>query len=313
MLPAGGSLVLGSFLWLHQAGSQPPSSESALDLSDAWLDGSGTGWARRPVYRYSVIPGGVQSASELKAAIASDPVVAAHYRDFDLQAAHIIRLPSTRAFYVSYRLRNHILWTARRITLPAGEELITDGVHSARTRCGNMVVIFRPVGVSPPQSPPTDLDVPETPDYLVGFPPLGPPLGPLVGPPSDTLSSPPVAPLVPGLVTPGEPETPSVGLTAFPMLSGPRPLPNPCAPASTRRPEVSREFRPCSAAPACVAPNVHYCQTQTGVTPEPGAVLLFLTGVAYLAIRSWSRKRADAISALAASLPSGGAQEHIRS
>jgi hypothetical protein len=39
--------------------------------------------ADRPVYRYSVIPGGVYDADDLRDALEVDPIVAAHYKDLD--------------------------------------------------------------------------------------------------------------------------------------------------------------------------------------------------------------------------------------
>ncbi len=91
----------------------------------------------RPLYPYSVIPGGAYSAQELSSAIGHDQVVAHHYADFDLAKVRIIRLDSDRMEYVSYRLGDHVFWTNRELRLNKGEEVITDGTHMARTRCGN--------------------------------------------------------------------------------------------------------------------------------------------------------------------------------
>jgi PEP-CTERM motif len=91
----------------------------------------------RRLYPYSVIPGGAYSAQELRNAIERDPVVAHHYADFDLAKVRIIRLDSNRNEYVSYRMGDHIFWTNRKLSLHKGEEVITDGTHLARTRCGN--------------------------------------------------------------------------------------------------------------------------------------------------------------------------------
>jgi hypothetical protein len=90
-----------------------------------------------PYFRYSIIPGGAYTLDELKAALARDPVAAAHYSDFDLGKAHLITLDSDKQFYVSYRIADKIYWTKRLITLHKGEQVITDGVHFARVRCGN--------------------------------------------------------------------------------------------------------------------------------------------------------------------------------
>jgi hypothetical protein len=88
---------------------------------------------------YSVIPGGVDSAAELNDAVRNDPVVAQHYSGFDAANSRIISLHRERAVYVSYRMGDQIFWTSRRLLLPKGETLITDGANEARTRCGNRI------------------------------------------------------------------------------------------------------------------------------------------------------------------------------
>jgi PEP-CTERM motif len=93
--------------------------------------------AGRPLYPYSVIPGGVRGAAELRNAIAHDPVVAQHYADFDVAKTHVVRLDHDQMDYVSYRLGDRIFWTKKELTIRKGETLITDGTHEARTRCGN--------------------------------------------------------------------------------------------------------------------------------------------------------------------------------
>jgi len=93
----------------------------------------------RPVYPYSVVPGGVEDAKELKWVAEHDPIVAAHYAGFDYNRARVVRLALAQTVYLSYRIGNHIYWTRRRVTLHKGETLITDGRMTARTRCANRV------------------------------------------------------------------------------------------------------------------------------------------------------------------------------
>ena len=93
----------------------------------------------RVVYPYSVVPGGVKSVEELKSAIATDPVVSADYSAFDLSNAGIIRLDRDRSMHVSYRLGSQVYWTKEELKLDKGETLITDGVHMALTKSGNMI------------------------------------------------------------------------------------------------------------------------------------------------------------------------------
>jgi hypothetical protein len=93
----------------------------------------------RPVYPYSVVPGGVEDAKELKWVAEHDPIVGAHYAGFDYNHARVVQLTLARTVYVSYRIGNRIYWTRRRVKLHKGEKLITDGRMTARTRCANRV------------------------------------------------------------------------------------------------------------------------------------------------------------------------------
>lgn len=158
----------------------------------------------RPVYPYSVIPGGVASGAELKTAILHDPVAAIHYADFDVARARIVRLDRDQFAYVSYRMGDRIFWTSKKVKLPKGETVVTDGEHEARTRCGNRVsdTPAQPVApneptqqvLQPSQAPqqvaillPPTIDYPPAPPP--SFPP-GPPVAPPSGPPGGIIPPP---------------------------------------------------------------------------------------------------------------------------
>src|SRR5258706_14496194 len=93
----------------------------------------------RPVYPYSVVPGGVEDVKELKWVAEHDPIVGAHYAGFDYARAQVVRLTLARTVYVSDRMGNRIYWTRRRVRLHKGEKLITDGRMTARRRSANRV------------------------------------------------------------------------------------------------------------------------------------------------------------------------------
>jgi hypothetical protein len=93
--------------------------------------------ALRPNYPYSVIPGGAYDRDELRKSIEKDKIVRAHYADFDLNSTTAVTLAEDRFQYVSYRINNRVFWTHKKIRIPKGEVLLTDGKHFARTRCGN--------------------------------------------------------------------------------------------------------------------------------------------------------------------------------
>lgn len=116
--------------------------------------------ADRPVYRYSVIPGGVEDARELKWVAEHDPVVAAHYAGFDYDHARIVRLTLAQTVYLSYRIGNHIYWTSHRVTLHKGERLLTDGRITARIRCANRVERMPQQAIAPVEPPLVAFDQP---------------------------------------------------------------------------------------------------------------------------------------------------------
>jgi hypothetical protein len=147
--------------------AQPISSGNSEAVESTEIPGVRS---ERTFYLYSVIPGGVRSIQELKNAIATDPVVSAHYADFHLERARLIRLDRERSMHVSYRLGNEIFWTKRELTVKKGETLITDGVQTARTRCGNLISETFTSAVYINEPPVEDLDraekIPFTPGEL---------------------------------------------------------------------------------------------------------------------------------------------------
>jgi hypothetical protein len=191
----------------------------------------------RRLYPYSVIPGGVESAQELRNSIANDPLVAALYANFNLSKAHIIRLARDRWVYVSYRLGGHIYWTKKRVLLRAGETLITDGKHEARTRCGNRISETPVQPVSDQEPPSAALNAP--PDYtLVAENPGPPPTVPIDPPPIDPTDPNRPPPLQP----PSDPPVLVIPPPTFPIVGGGPPTtlfpPPPPPPVATPEPST---------------------------------------------------------------------------
>ena len=91
------------------------------------------------VYPYSVVPGGVKDPDDLRYAALRDYVVRRHYAHFDYSHAHLVRASEAREVYLSYRVRDAVFWTRRKIRLHRGELLLTDGKITARARCGNQI------------------------------------------------------------------------------------------------------------------------------------------------------------------------------
>jgi hypothetical protein len=189
-------LIGGFFAWfallcVYEMEAPQPSAENRsrtiassrpLSVTNAILP-STSHWERpaRVVYPYSVIPGGVKTIADLKNAISQDPVVSAHYALFRLPHARVIRLKRARSMHVSYRFGNRIYWTKRTLKLAKGETVITDGVHTARTRCGNLVSakIVEPISRKEPTA--QEFDTPRLPQgvgvELAPGPQADPPVG----------------------------------------------------------------------------------------------------------------------------------------
>lgn len=91
----------------------------------------------RPVYRHSVVRGGVYSDTEAQTAAGRDVVVRTHYRDVNLRKLTPVALDRAVDRYVSFRRNDHIYWTSRRMRVPKGEILLSDGESLVRARCGN--------------------------------------------------------------------------------------------------------------------------------------------------------------------------------
>jgi hypothetical protein len=129
----------------------------------------------RPVYRYSVIPGGAYSSEELARARRVDRAVEAHYTDFGHDAT-VQRAPADLYVYVSYRKSNRVYWTTDKRRILEGEKILSDGKNLARARCGNRLS-FVPRQPTMPDLQPPDNDLGDTEARdIASLEPTGPPL-----------------------------------------------------------------------------------------------------------------------------------------
>ena len=146
--------------------------------------------ARIPgVYPYSVVPGGVKDPDDLRLKALRDWVVRRHYAHFDYGHARLERATEAREVYLSYRVRDAIFWTRRRIRLRPGELLLTDGKITARARCGNQISDTAKPDVSDEEPDEDILDQPVA--EIDAAPSL--PIRPMLAPP-DLPEGEPVAP-----------------------------------------------------------------------------------------------------------------------
>jgi hypothetical protein len=235
------------------------SDHSVLQLSD---QESLPAIENRPIYPYSVVPGGVRDVSELKWAADHDPVVGAHYAGFDYDNARVVVLKATLSAYVSYRIGNKVYWMRRRISLKKGETVITDGKMIARTRCANRVEEVPQQQTSSSEPPATKFDEPVHPSTGTAF----------ASPPAPFQSALLNRPSLPGL-------GPAPPLSLYDPFSpgtwipiSPPPLPSICGvgkkPTTVAGVTKKRNGDPCGNGGS------------SGEVPEPGTWLLFGTGLA---------------------------------
>jgi hypothetical protein len=237
----------------------------------------------RPVYAYSVVPGGVEDARELKWVAEHDPIVAAHYAGFDYDHARVVRLTLAQTVYVSYRIGNHVYWMRHRITLHKGEKLITDGKITARARCANRV-----------EEMPQQLNSSSEPPAAKFEEPVGASEG-------SSMAMPPVEFESALLNRPGvggiEPLPP---LSLYGPFSGgdvvpisPPPLPTSvCPPPRKPAKGEGAAFADIGNADLSKKKKTGPCGT-TGAVPEPGTWLMLITGV--IAVGCLARRRALAL------------------
>jgi hypothetical protein len=224
----------------------------------------------RPEYPYSIIPGGAYSKAELQFANKQDPVVKEHYSNFNVKDAQMVQLTEDRYQYASYRLQNKVYWTKKKLRIPKGEVLLTDGPSFARARCGNRLS----------ETPQLPVHNQEPSSKALSLPPmqLGTPMQLAEAPPLGELSTitpvderfPPVLP--PGNVVPpiGSPLFPVAPITGFAPVFPGVPSPPASKPPTTTPPGVTPP--PVIPPPIVIPPPAPPVST----VPEPSAVYLFL-------------------------------------
>lgn len=95
--------------------------------------------AKRPVFPYSVVPGGTKDGLEAQQMAQMDPAVRRHYAPLDLKRLSPVQVTKGTSAYLSYRIGKRIYWTSKRLYLREGEKLLSDGKLLLRARCGNRV------------------------------------------------------------------------------------------------------------------------------------------------------------------------------
>ena len=89
-------------------------------------------------FPYSVVRGGVHDSNEAQQATV-DQVVKLHYAGIDTRRLEATAYKTDTLRYVSYRVSDKIFWTAKPVTIKAGETVLCDGKNFIRARCGNRI------------------------------------------------------------------------------------------------------------------------------------------------------------------------------
>lgn len=116
---------------------EPPLAENAYTEAD--VASVNTGALSHPVFRHSVIPGGVFSSDDLVASTRRDPVVFAAYGSASPETVRSTIVAAPRAAYMSYRIGDQIYWTRNKIALKPGETILSNDQVEIRARCGNQI------------------------------------------------------------------------------------------------------------------------------------------------------------------------------
>jgi hypothetical protein len=269
-------LVVGSVLilrWVSDKSYSYPSqwrvtsSQRAFEFSDGAPSYGIQSRNRRLVYSYSVIPGGVRSAAELREIAKHDPVVAAHYSGFDYDRARVIEVDHPRLVYVSYRKAGKIHWTSKQATLRVGEILLTDGRITARTRCGNQVAVLPQADVLREEPTMAELERPDA--FASGTEQLFPQRSVLLN--LDPLI--PIGPPYAGFPQPG---------TFIPQPiggGGVGPVTSVSCPPNKKGTTTAKSEKDCKTQPP-----------PPPAVPEPGTMVLMASGAAAIYVRYRSRK-----------------------
>ena len=277
LLPFNFSSYLASSFRSHPA-AQWSNSDVRRDLAlsaaaDAEVS-DGPSKEARPVYPYSIVPGGVHDPKELQRVFEKDPVVKAHYRDFDFRRARVERLLEDKTVYVSYRISGRVYWTTKRVRLRRGEKVITDGKMTLRTRCGNQVSETAHKEVSPNEPAIARLERPMQID----------PGEAMVIPIPTDFESALARPNLPAFS--GMPGYSLIANNGGMLSLNPPPLPG-CTPGKKKKGSSSA-----GATTGGTKGQPGDCGHPGGEVPEPGTMLLLSTGIAGAYLRYRQKARA---------------------
>lgn len=248
----------------------------------------------RPIYRYSIVQGGVRSADEVAQAMRRDPVVADHYAEVRTADLREERVEEPTLVHASYRIGDKVFWTKRLLRLQPGEKILTDGTTTIRERCGNLLTT-EPLGPSDAAL----IDEPLAPEFDVAVAPWAPGAG-------YTLESPPaLLGEVPAGAGNPPPPVGGIGLYSYvppgtsvpPVSSDPRDVPRDPPldpPGPPRDPPYWPKDPPKDTPTPTPTPTLFDVTSEPPPTPvpEPGTWMLLASGLALVIVRAMASRRA---------------------
>lgn len=95
----------------------------------------------------------VQSVEDFRKAVSKDPLLRSYYEGFRWDRAKMFELESPVEAYLNYKRDGRILRTRKKVTLPKGDRILTDGVRSIRAYCCNELVVELDDPLSPTSAP----------------------------------------------------------------------------------------------------------------------------------------------------------------
>lgn len=103
--------------------------------------------------------GRVKSVEDFRKAVSKDPLLRSYYDGFRWDRAKMFELESPVEAYLNYKRDGRILRTRKKVTLPKGDTILTDGARSVRAYCCNELVLELddPLSLTPAPLDPQDL------------------------------------------------------------------------------------------------------------------------------------------------------------
>lgn len=255
--------------------------------------------AARPVVPFSIVPGGVRSPKEIEDSMIADPVARKLYANIRLRSLVVTRLTKAQDLYAAFRIGDEVHWTKRKLHIPAGELILTDGSNIIRARCGNLLASELPL--------PKPKEAPFEPPVIVfdiGIPPLFPGVVAIPAKPAPTsgvmiAKTEPAEPLSESMTAPPTPKVstpPSDPPTYWPPMVVPptyccaTPRHDVHTPPSEEPPNDNPpKDNPPSENPPTDNPPTDYPPDTPGQVPEPGTLVMLASGVSGIA--AWKMKR----------------------